>query len=85
MALEKIVKVDLLEVVENGVVQVRTKTSILEDGVQISSNFHRHTVVPGQDYSAEDERVRGVCAAIHTAEVIAAYKASIAQASESAA
>ena len=76
MALEKVVKVDLVEVVENGVVQVRTKTAILEDGKEISGKFHRHTVEPGQDYSQEDARVQAICAAIHTPEVIAAYQAS---------
>ena len=76
MALEKIVKVDLIEVVENGNVQVRTKTAIMEDGKEISSKFHRHVVVPGQDYSNEDARVQAICAATHTPEVIAAYQAS---------
>ena len=76
MALEKVVKVDLIEVVENGNVQVRTKTAIVEDGKEISSRFHRHVVVPGQDYSNEDARVQAICAATHTPEVIAAYQAS---------
>jgi len=74
--LEKVITVDRIEVVENGCVQVRTKTAIKEDGVEISSKFHRHVVVPGDDYSAEDTRVQGVCAALHTAEAIAAYKAA---------
>ena len=76
MALEKIEIVDLVEVVENGCVQVRTKTAILEDGKQISSTFHRHVVAPGADYSAEDDRVKAICAATHTADVIAAYQAA---------
>ena len=76
MALEKIKIVDRIEVVENGTVQVRTKTAIKEDGVEISSKFHRHVVVPGDDYSGEDTRVQGVCAALHTAEAIEAYKAA---------
>lgn len=78
MALEKIEIVDRIEVVENGCVQVRTRTAIIEDGKQISGNFHRHVVVPGDDYSAEDARVQAICAATHTAEVISAYKAAIA-------
>jgi hypothetical protein len=73
--LEKIVSVDLIEVIENGSLQVRTKTAIKEDGVEISSKFHRHVVVPGADYSAEDARVQAICAAMHTADVVAAYKA----------
>ena len=76
MALEKISVVDRIEVTENGHVQVRTKTAILEDGKQISGSFHRHVVVPGQDYSNEDARVQAICAVTHTPEVIAAYQAS---------
>jgi hypothetical protein len=74
--LEKKIIVDLLEVIESGVVQVRTQTAILEDGKEISSTFHRHIVLPGDDYSAENARVQAICAAVHTAEVIAAYKAA---------
>ena len=75
--LEKIVSVDLIEVVENGTLQIRTKTAIKEDGVEISSKFHRHVVVPGADYSAEDAKVKAIAAAIHTVEVIAAYQSSL--------
>ena len=78
MALEKKVVVDLMEVVENGSVQVRTKTAILEDGKEISSKFHRHVVVPGADYSTEDAKVQAICAATHTPEVIATYEAALA-------
>ena len=73
MALEKVISVDLIEVVENGCIQVRTKTAIKEDGVEISSKFHRHVVVPGADVSAEDAKVQAIAASIHTAEVVAAY------------
>jgi hypothetical protein len=78
MALEKIDVVDLIEVVENGSIQVRTKTAIKEDGVEISSKFHRHVVVPGADVSGEDAKVQAIAASIHTAGVIAAYQAAIA-------
>ena len=74
--LEKVVLVDLIEVVESGAVQVRTKTAIMEDGKQISGTFHRHVVAPGDDYSAEDARVKAICAATHTAAVVTAYKAA---------
>lgn len=77
MALEKVIVVDLIEVTEVGCVQVRTKTAIMEDGVQLSGSFHRHVVVPGQDYANEDPRVQAICAATHTPEVIAAYQASL--------
>ena len=73
--LEKIEIVDRIEVIENGCVQVRTKTAIMEDGKQISGTYHRHVVAPGDDYSGEDARVQAICAATHTAEVIATYPA----------
>jgi hypothetical protein len=76
MALEKIEIVDRIEALENGTLQVRTKTVILEDDVEINSKFHRHIVAPGDDYSAEDARVKAICAVMHTAKVIAAYKAA---------
>ena len=74
--LEKLSTVDRIEVVENGTVQVRTKTVVTEDGKHISSTFHRHVVAPGDDFSAEDSRVQAICSATHTDEVIAAYKAA---------
>jgi len=76
MALEKVEIIDRIEVVENGCIQVRTKTAIKEDGVEISSKFHRHIVAPGNDYSAEDAKVKAIAAAIHTPAVIAAYVAA---------
>ena len=74
--LEKVTSVDLIEVVENGCIQVRTKTAIKEDGVEISSKFHRHVVAPGADYSAEDAKVKAIAASIHTADVVVAYQAA---------
>jgi hypothetical protein len=77
MALTKVVSADLIEIIENGIVQVRTKTVILEDGLEISSKFHRHVVAPGDDYSAEETRVKAICAATHTQSVVDAYKAAL--------
>ena len=74
--LEKVISVDLIEVIENGSIQVRTKTAIMEDGKQISGQFHRHVVAPSADVSGEDAKVQAIAAAVHTAEVIAAYQAA---------
>jgi hypothetical protein len=78
MTLEKVEVVDLIEVLENGCIQVRTCTRIMEDGVQISGTFHRHVVAPGDDYSTQDAKVKAIAASIHTAGVISAYQATIA-------
>ena len=76
MAIEKVISVDLIEVVENGTLQVCTKTAIKKDDVEISSKFHRHVVVPGADYSAEDTKVQAIAPAVYTAEVVAVYVAA---------
>lgn len=75
--LEKQISVDLIEAIENGCVQVRTATKIIDDGKEINRTFHRHVIVPGQDYSQEDAKVQAICAVVHTPEVIAAYQASV--------
>jgi hypothetical protein len=83
MALTKETVVDKIEVLEMGNVQVRTATRVLEDGVQLSSAFHRHVVVPSTktgdtwgdtDISGEDARVQAVANATWTAEVKTAYQ-----------
>lgn len=78
MALEKQIVVDLIEVTERGFVQVRKATRIVEDGNVLSSSLHRYVIDPGNDYSQEDPRVQAICAAVHTPEVVAAYKAHLA-------
>ena len=67
---------DKIEIVgEFKAVQVRTCTKVMEDGVELSSGYHRHVVVAGQDYSNESAEVQAICAAVHTDAVIAAYNA----------
>ena len=75
--LEKQIVIDLIEVVENGTLNVRTCTRIIEDGKQLSSALHRRIVAPGDDYSAENAKVQAICAAVHTADVVAAYQAAL--------
>ena len=77
MALEKVISEDKIEIVgDYKAVQVRTCTKVLEDGVELSSGYHRHVITAGDDYSGESAEVQAICAAVHTSEVIAAYAAS---------
>jgi len=77
MPLNKEVKIDRVEVVENGTVQVRQATIITEDGNQISRTFHRWCIAPGEDYSTQEQKVQDICQVAHTPEVIAAYQAQL--------
>jgi hypothetical protein len=64
MSLEKQTVVDKIEVVENGNVQVRTATRIVEDGNVISTSYHRHVLAQGDDISGEDPKVQAICNAV---------------------
>jgi hypothetical protein len=81
MALEKQVVVDQITVTENGTVLVREVTRIMEDGTEISKQYHRSSFAPASDVSGQPANVQAICATAWTPEVIAAYQ----QASEIAA
>ena len=83
MALSKTTVVDKIEVMEKGQIQVRTATRVLEDGVELSSSFHRHVVDPSTkasgswadtDISGEDARVQAIATATWTSAVKTAYQ-----------
>jgi hypothetical protein len=77
MALEKVISEDKIEIVgDYKTVQIRTCTKVMEDGVELSSGYHRHVVVAGQDYSGESAEVQAICEIVHTAKVVAAYEAT---------
>jgi cobalamin biosynthesis Mg chelatase CobN len=79
MALEKVEVTDKIEVLENGTIQVRCATRVLEDGVVLSSSFHRHVLHPNQDLTDECPKVVAIANATWTPEVIAAYEVMVAE------
>lgn len=79
MSLTKQVIQDKIEVVNVGdwsVLQVRTKTAIIEDGVELSSGYHRHVVSPTDDLTAESAEVTAIANAVFTQEMKDAYTAA---------
>ena len=76
MALTERTQTGSREVLADGQIQVRTDTIIERDGVEISRSYHRHVVVPGANLSGEDASVQTVANAVHTADVIAAWRAA---------
>jgi hypothetical protein len=74
MSLTKEQVIDKIEITENGIIQVRQATKIIEDGNELSKSYHRWTIAPGQDYSGQPDNVKTICAVTHTPAVIAAYK-----------
>jgi hypothetical protein len=79
MALTKEEVTDKIEVLENGTIQVRCATRVLEDGVVLSSSFHRHVLSPNDDLTDQDPKIVAIANATWTPEVIAAYEAMVAE------
>jgi hypothetical protein len=77
MALTKEVAIDKIEVLENGTLQVRQVTRIMEDGKELSSSYHRWAFAPGADVSAQPQNVQAIASAAWTPEVITAYQAQL--------
>ena len=76
MTIEKQTVIDKIEVIENGVIQIRQNARIVEDGKIIAESYARWTCAPGQDVSDQDIRIQDIAKVIWTPEVIASYEAS---------
>jgi hypothetical protein len=75
--LTKEVVVDKMEVLENGTIQVRQAIRVLENGKVISQKFHRYVVVPGDDVTTKETKVKNLANSIWTQDVIDNYLVSI--------
>ena len=76
MSLTKQVIQDKIEVVNVGdwsVIQVRTKTAIIEGGNELSASFHRHVVSPTDDLTNESAEVTAIAQTVFTQEMKDAY------------
>ena len=74
MALTKEVLIDQITVIENGIVLVREVTRIMEDGKELSKQYHRTSFVPNDDVSSQTDNVQAICKAAWTPEIIASYQ-----------
>ena len=79
MALTKEVVVDQITVTEDGTVLVREVTRIMEDGKEISKQYHRTSFVPSSNVSAQPQNVQDICNVAWTTEIVSAYQAQQAQ------
>lgn len=75
MALSKQTTLDAITIRPNGLIEVRTKISVDEDGVELGSKFHRRVFEPGEDVSDQPNKLRQICNLIWTPAVIAAWEA----------
>ena len=73
MALEKVVSYDYEIRSEFKQIQERAKTSIMEDGKELSYSYHRRSLAPDADVSGESDELKGMASALWTDAVKAAY------------
>ena len=57
-------------------IQERCKTSIMEDGEEISFSYHRNSFMPDADVSGESEELKALAGALWTDSIKKAYKDS---------
>ena len=77
MTLASTTVIDKVEVLENGVVQVRQAQVITDSGNEIARNFSRWVLTPGEDVNTQDAKVKAICEAVWSESVISAYQAQI--------
>ena len=73
MALEKQIKDDYEVRGEYKHINVRTKTSIIEDGKEISYSYHRKVLTPDMDVSGESAEIQALANALWTDEIKKAW------------
>lgn len=82
MALTKETKDDYEVRGEYKFIQVRTKTSIMEDGSELSFKYSRRILTPNMDVSGESAEIQALAGALWTDELKSAYADSIAVSEE---
>ena len=79
MALEKVVSDDLQINSATKQISVRTKTSVLEDGSELSFSYHRTELTPDMDVSDKSAEIQAIAGVLWTDEVKAAWAAKQAE------
>ena len=74
MALEKKVTYDYEVRGEYKFINVRTKTSIMEDGEELSFSYHRKVLTPDMNISGESDEVKALASSLWTDAVKKAYE-----------
>jgi hypothetical protein len=79
MALEKVITYDYEIRSAFKHIQERTKTSVVEDGKELSYSYSRRVLSPDADVSSESDEIKGMASALWTDEVKAAWAAKQAE------
>tara|TARA_R100001163_G_C5033908_1_gene173518 strand:+ start:924 stop:1163 length:240 start_codon:yes stop_codon:yes gene_type:complete len=73
MAISKVLTDDYEVRGEHKHINVRTKTSIMEDGKELSYSYHRKILTPDMDVSGESAEVQALASALWLADIKKAW------------
>lgn len=76
MALTKDTVIDKVEILEDGTIQVREATRVMDSGDLIGERYHRYVLTPGQAVADQPNRIQRICTAVWTPAVVSAYQAA---------
>ena len=79
MALEKVITYDYEIRSRFKHIQERAKTSIMENGKELSYSYSRRVLTPDADVSSESDEIKGMASALWTDAVKAAWAAKQAE------
>ena len=68
--------ISAITILEDGQIQIRRSRRVFDGAEMLAEQYHRHVIVPGDDTSQEDARVKSVATLIHTSTVVADYRAA---------
>lgn len=63
-----------IEILPDGVIQLREDTIIEEDGIELSRTYHRSVLEPSTEKAHPNARVAAVAAALWTPDVVQAFE-----------
>ena len=79
MALTEEKVIDQITVTENGIIQYREVTRIMEDGIQLSQTYHRSSLAPASDLTDVPANVVAIANVAWMKEVVTAYQEQVAK------
>jgi hypothetical protein len=78
MSLEKIKKIDKIEIVgDYKILQVREAIVVEENGVELSSSYHRCSFTPSDDVSSQPDEIKNIANLLWTDELKQKYADSL--------
>lgn len=67
-------KIDRIEIIENGSIQIRELIVIYKEGSELTRTFNRYVLEPGSNVEEMPEKIKGICKIIWTDDIIEQFE-----------